>query len=227
MDDTIQGPMHDGIRWRRGHWKGPAKQPKPHRIPPDLKKPHRYAPPLAYHPILQTLSSSGQAALHSTHTDRTLWSIVVTPQRVWRSDPINIHTSIRGKQAQCSTWRAHSCTQHEISSTDRPRQTDSVYPRQPSASRRSVCAGVKSHDSSLTCFFLLLNLIFNLSGVDSEITPTTITPHTYRYKRLNFIGVRGNHPHRHPGPAARDSDTHVLIPYYIIQSQHVSLAGFF
>lgn len=139
----------------------------------------------------------------------------------------NQHTHEHKRQAQCSTWRAHSCTQHEISSTDRPRQTDSVYPRQPSASRRSVCAGVKSHDSSLTCFFLLLNLIFNLSGVDSEITPTTITPHTYRYKRLNFIGVRGNHPHRHPGPAARDSDTHVLIPYYIIQSQHVSLAGFF
>jgi len=70
----------------------------------------------------------------------------------------NQHTHEHKRQAQCSTWRAHSCTQHEISSTDRPRQTDYVYPRQPSASRRSVCAGVKSHDSSYL-FFLLLNLI--------------------------------------------------------------------
>jgi hypothetical protein len=226
MDDTIQGPMHDGIRWRRGHWKGPAKQPKPHRIPPDLKKPHRYAPPLAYHPILQTLSSSGQAALHSTHTDRTLWSIVVTPQRVWRSDPINIHTSIRGKHnAQHGEPTAALSTRY-------PRQTDPdrqiLSTLDSHQHHAAACVQGSSHTTALLLvFFLLLNLIFNLSGVDSEITPTTITPHTYRYKRLNFIGVRGNHPHRHPGPAARDSDTHVLIPYYIIQSQHVSLAGFF
>jgi hypothetical protein len=153
MDDTIQGPMHDGIRWRRGHWKGPAKQPKPHRIPPDLKKPHRYAPPLAYHPILQTLSSSGQAALHSTHTDRTLWSIVVTPQRVWRSDPINIHTSIRGKHnAQHGEPTAALSTRYPRQ-TDPDRQILSTLDSHQ-ASRRSVCAGVKSHDSSYL-FFLL------------------------------------------------------------------------
>jgi hypothetical protein len=186
------------------------------------------SPPLAYHPILQTLSSasSGQAALHSTHTDRTLWSIVVTPQRVWRSDPINIHTSIRGKHnAQHGEPTAALSTRY-------PRQTDPdrqiLSTLDSHQHHAAACVQGSSHTTALLLvFFLLLNLIFNLSGVDSEITPTTITPHTYRYKRLNFIGVRGNHPHRHPGPAARDSDTHVLIPYYIIQSQHVSLAGFF
>jgi hypothetical protein len=65
----------------------------------------------------------------------------------------NQHTHEHKRQAQCSTWRAHSCTQHEISSTDRPRQTDSVYPRQPSSiTPQRVCRGQVTRQLLLVFF---------------------------------------------------------------------------